>query len=164
MAPTLVTQRLELRPFCPADVTFLHALWTEPEVRRFLWDDRTISLDEACEVVDASVKSFAAERLGFWVAFERASGQPIGFAGLRRFGEAKEVEVLYGLLPGHWGSGLATEAAREVMRYALVDLGLPRVFAGADAPNAASIRVMDRLGMRPDPKVAGPVTYYVLKP
>lgn len=44
--------------------------------------------------------------------------------------------------------GLATEASRAVMRYAFEDLGFAEVVASTDAPNAASIRVMERLGMK----------------
>lgn len=155
MSPTLVTRRLELRPFCPSDVTFLHTLWTDPGVRRYLWDDREISREEAAGVIAASLDSFARQGFGFWTIAEREGGRSIGFCGLRRFGEGNEVELLYGLTPDRWGAGLATEAAREVLRFAFDAAGLPRVFAGADAPNAASIRVMDRLGMRPDPAQPG---------
>ena len=55
--------------------------------------------------------------------------------------------MLYGLLPEFWGKGLATEAAREVLRYGF-DTGLfVRVYARTDTPNLASIRVLERLGM-----------------
>ena len=54
---------------------------------------------------------------------------------------------LYGLFPACWRQGLATEAFREVLRYAFEDLGLDRVYAGADPPNEASFGVMERLGM-----------------
>jgi RimJ/RimL family protein N-acetyltransferase len=52
-------------------------------------------------------------------------------------------------LPQWWGRGLATEAARECLRYAFEEVGLGRVVAGADPPNVASLRVIERLGMKP---------------
>ena len=144
----LRTPRLRLTPCALGDVEFLRELWTDADVRRFLWDDRIIGRDEAAEVIEASMESFRRHGFGMWVV--RADDAPIGFCGLRHFGEpAEDVEVLYGLLPAHWGRGLATEAARAVLR-AGFDRGLPRIFAGADPPNVGSIQVMERLGMRFD--------------
>jgi RimJ/RimL family protein N-acetyltransferase len=71
----------------------------------------------------------------------------IGFAGLRRIDGSEDVEVLYGLLPGFWKRGLATEATRAVLRFGFERAGLEEIFAGADFDNAASLRCMERLGM-----------------
>jgi RimJ/RimL family protein N-acetyltransferase len=144
----LVTARLSLRPCTLADVPALHALWTDPEVRRFLWDDLLIPEASARDVVEESLATFAARGFGQWVVTEREDGALLGFAGLRPLGGAGEIELLYGLRPSHWGTGLATEAARAVLDHALRELALPRVAARADSPNAASVRVMERLGMR----------------
>jgi RimJ/RimL family protein N-acetyltransferase len=70
---------------------------------------------------------------------------------------------IYALLPHHRGRGLATEAARAVLDLAFRECGLAEIFAGADAPNGASFRVMERLGMQPfgDIVVGGrPTPYY----
>jgi [ribosomal protein S5]-alanine N-acetyltransferase len=143
----LRSERLELEPFSFQDTPFLHALWTDPSVRRYLWDDRAITAEEAAAVIAASRLSFQLHGFGMWVLRLKPDLVPIGFCGLRHFGEPPvDVEVLYALLPSHWHLGLATEAASTVLGFAFTT-GLPRVFAGADPPNAASIRVMRRLGM-----------------
>ena len=143
----MATERLMLVRFAREHVRFLHRLWTEPAVRRFLWDDRLIAEDEAAAVVESSLDSFRRHGFGMWLVVLEPGAVPIGFCGLRHFGDPPEdVEILYGLLPTHWGSGLATEAARAVLDVGFA-AGLPRVFAGADPPNAASIRVIERLGM-----------------
>lgn len=138
----LETQRLLLIPFDREHVPFLHRLWTDPDVRRFLWDDRIISMDEAAEVVEASLQGH-----GMWVLRRKDSGEDVGFCGLREFDDPPQVEILYALFPEHWHQGLATEASREVLRYAFDELGLEKVYAGADPPNETSFRVMERLGM-----------------
>lgn len=162
---SLATERLALVPFAPAHLAFLHRLWTDAAVRRFLWDDRVIDRDEAAAVIDSSLESFRADGFGMWVLLREPERTSIGFCGLRRFGEPPVgIEVLYALLPSQWGTGLATEAARAVLERAF-RAGIPRVFAGADPPNVASIRVMERLGMRPDctRTIDGrPATYYVI--
>ena len=47
-----------------------------------------------------------------------------------------------------WGRGIATEAAWACLRYAFEEVDMERVIAGADAPNTASLRVIEKLGMR----------------
>ena len=63
-------------------------------------------------------------------------------------GGASEVEILFGVEPEHWGKGVATEAAGAVLRYGFEDCRLARIYAGADPPNAASVRVIEKLGMK----------------
>jgi RimJ/RimL family protein N-acetyltransferase len=57
------------------------------------------------------------------------------------------VELLYGLYQNFWGRGLATEAARAVLRFGFEEVGLEEILACADLDNPASVRVMERLGM-----------------
>ncbi len=98
-------------------------------------------------VISASRAAFASGGVGFYAVSRRsAPADVIGFAGLRPT-EADEVELLYALLPAHWGQGLATEAARAVLDHAFATQPLTRILAGADPPNAASFAVMERLGM-----------------
>ena len=144
--PTLHTTRLTLRPWRLDDIDELHVLWTRPEVRRYLWDDQTITRERA----EATVREFMApqdEGLGGWLLLDRPTDQPVGFAALIRR-EPGDPELLYGLAPESWGRGLATEAGRAVLAYAFTAVGCGRVTAATDVPNVASARVMERLGMR----------------
>jgi RimJ/RimL family protein N-acetyltransferase len=52
----------------------------------------------------------------------------------------------YGIGTEHWGRGIATEAVREVVRYAFEELRLHRVQAWVFANNAASQRVLEKVG------------------
>jgi RimJ/RimL family protein N-acetyltransferase len=142
-ACTLRTPRLLLRPCAESDRDALHALWTDPDVRRYLWDDEVIPVERAAAEIRASVASFEAEEIGCWVVCPAGSAEPVGFAGLRRIEEG--VEILFALLPRFWGRGLATEAARAVLEYGLPRLG--RILGRTDTPNRRSVRVLERLGM-----------------
>jgi [ribosomal protein S5]-alanine N-acetyltransferase len=143
----LRTERLELVPFAREDAPLLHGLLTDPAVRRFLLDDEVVTLEWVEGEVEASLASFERHAYGLWKLL-LASGEVVGFAGYREFREPPELELLYGLLPGFWGRGLATEAAAALIRYGFEELGFERVRASTDAQNAASIRLMERLGMR----------------
>ena len=146
MSIELHTQRLWLRPITAADRDALQALWAEPEVRRFLWDDRVVDLTTVDGVIERSAASFTVEGFGNFALREGEGAALIGTCGLYRAAPSAEPELLYSLAPGCWGRGLATEAARAVVADAFARLGLSRLLARADVPNRASIGVMQRLG------------------
>ncbi len=146
----VVTERLVLRRFAPTDEDALHRQWNDPDVGRYLFDGEPVSRQMVRAQIEASDRAFATIGCGFFtLALAEAPTTPIGFAGLRAYGERGDVEVLYALLPAHWGRGLATEAARAVLRIGFENCALDEIHAGADVPNAASFRVMERLGMTP---------------
>jgi len=141
-----------MRPFVMDDVDELHRMWIDPGVRKFLWDDQIIPRETAVAVVEGSIDSFAKHGFGLWVVCFKDDPALIGFGGLRNFTEdgsaANEVEILYGVTPQHWGKAIATEAACAVLRYGFEETGLEQIYAGADPPNAASFRVMEKIGMK----------------
>ena len=144
----LETERLRLVPLAEADLDALHLLWTDPDVRRYLWDDVLISREQASEIIRTSVSNFAECGFGFWAMFPREfDSDAIGFCGFRQFEETGEPELLYGVLPRYWGKGLVTEAAHAVVRYGFDVRGFKRIIAATDTPNQSSVRVMQRLGM-----------------
>jgi RimJ/RimL family protein N-acetyltransferase len=165
--PILETPRLRLRPFAHDDVDVLYAQWTDPDVRRYLWDGRVIARDEVLAVVDESIAAFASRGSGFWVIEIGAPPVVIGFAGLRPLPDATDLELYYGIDPRHWRHGYATEAARAVLRYGFDVLGLDAIPIRTDGPNAASVAVMERLGacyVRTDPTGAfGTTIVYVAR-
>lgn len=142
------TRRLRLRPFDRGDVDALHAQWTQPDVRRYLWDGAVIPREQVVAVVEESIASFAERRVGFWVVEAKDDGALIGFAGLRAIADGSGMELYYGLERDHWGRGFATEAARAVLRYGFEEVGLDPIFIRTDGPNVASVAVMQRLGAR----------------
>jgi len=150
----------------PEDEETLLAQWNDPDVRRFLFDDRPVSRAAVREQIARSRSTFAREGFGLLtLRLRERPAESIGFAGLARLGERPEVELLFALLPAFRGQGLATEAARAVLRLGFEEAALDEVLAGADPPNLASFRVMERLGMTfaRDEEVGGrPVRYHRL--
>ncbi len=168
--PRIETTRLMLRPFTSDDVDALHQLWIDPGVRKFLWDDSIITRETAVAVVESSLDNFVNHGFGFWTIQLKNDPELTGFVGLRHFNEdgveEREVEIVYGVAPAHWGGGIATEAARAVLRYGFEELSLDEIRAGADPPNAASFRVIEKLGMKFDRKLvinALEAIYYVMR-
>jgi [ribosomal protein S5]-alanine N-acetyltransferase len=143
----LDTPRLHLRPIDTDDLEEVLRLWTDPDVRRFLWDDIVISTDRVVTEINRSIASFYIYRFGIWALSLLPDPRIIGFCGLRRFGDSTDVELLYGLYPQYWHHGLAAEASRAVLRYGFERLDLERIYAGSDPPNSASRKLIERLGM-----------------
>lgn len=150
--PQIETDRLMMRPFTMDEVEHLHRLWIDPGVRKFLWDDQVITRETAIAIVENSLESFATHGFGFWVICFKDDPALAGFVGLRHFtedgAERSEVELLYGVAAKHWGKGIAPEAARGALRYGFEEINLARIYAGADPPNVASFRVIEKLGMK----------------
>ena len=158
----LSTERLVMRPVTADDHPALLAHWTQPDVRRFLFDGAALSGVEVAETIEESMGDFAARGFGVWLIELGSTADLIGTAGLRPLGSSG-LEIFYSLAPGAWGHGYATEAARAVVEYGLGPLGLPEVLAEVDEGNAASVAVVKRLGMTPYavvPGLLGPMTRY----
>ena len=79
---------------------------------------------------------------------DRASGEVVGLCGLVLQPAREEGELWYLLDPAAWGRGLVTEAARALVDHAFARLALHRVWASCLPENAASWRVLEKLGFR----------------
>jgi RimJ/RimL family protein N-acetyltransferase len=142
----LHTDRLHLRPCQLEDIDVLHKLWCDADVRRFLFDDRQISCEEAQSFIEASIASFSNCGYGIWLFFDHQNDQVAGFTGLLEYTQ-EAPSLIFGVRPQFWGRGYATEATLAVLDYAFADLGIKYIVADVDEPNDRSIRVLERIGM-----------------
>ncbi len=144
----LQTQRLTLTPVSEADRPELHGLFTDPHVRRYLLDDLIMEEGWTADVIEGSGVMFRDLGYGLWTVREIGQRPIIGFCGYWRFEHLPyPLQLIYGLLPAWWGQGLATEAARAMLRYGVEAGKFTQIIAATDVPNRASVRVMERLGM-----------------
>ncbi len=142
----LLTSRATLQPLGLADTDLVHAIWTHPDVRRYLCDGRLVSMQQSRDWLAASARNFAVRGFGLW-GVQLDEGALAGVVGCQRWPGSDEPELMYALRPEWWGQGLATETTQAVLAYVFERLGQPMAVAATDPPNAASIRVLDRLGM-----------------
>ena len=140
------TDRLVLRPFAPADEDTLIAIFRDDGVRRFLLDGHLVERDWVRSEIEGSMRRFAEGGLGIFLAREPIDDGPVGFAGFRPFRQPPVLELLYGLYPAFWGRGLAAEMSRAMIALAFDRHGLDVIDTAVDAPNVASVRVLERLG------------------
>ena len=142
----LSTPRCLLRPVTPLDADQLHGVWTSAGVRRFLWDDEVIPIEQTRAAIEKSQQLFRDHRYGLWGAWPAASRDLAGFTGLWPFRDPPELELLYGVAEPRWGQGYAVEIAQAVLAYCFGPLQMPLVRASTDAANLPSVRVLQKLG------------------
>jgi RimJ/RimL family protein N-acetyltransferase len=149
---TFETERLLLRPWRESDRAPFAAMNADAEVMRYFAAPLTEAASNA--LIDWNLEHFARHGFGLYAAEVLDKGDFAGFIGLTVPSFIAEftpcVEIGWRLARRFWGRGLATEGAREVLRYALGDGGLPEVVSFTTESNAASRRVMEKLGMTHD--------------
>ena len=145
--PTLNTSRLRLRPFSDADADALFALHSSVSVLRY-WDSPAWSQQGRAGRFIAACRQMAEEGTGARLAVDRASdGAFLGWCSLTRWNpDHRSASMGYCFDEAAWGHGYATEAARAVLEWSFETLDLNRVQAETDTRNAASARVLEKLG------------------
>ena len=145
--PTLHTERLQLRPFDDADADALFALHSNRNVLRF-WDAPPWSERSRAEQFLSACQQIAADGTGTRVAVDRANdGVFIGWCALTRWNPVyRSISMGYCYDDASWGRGYATEAGRALLRWAFDTHDINRVQAETDTRNAASARVLEKLG------------------
>jgi ribosomal-protein-alanine N-acetyltransferase len=145
--PTLETVRLRLRPFTGADAGALFALHSSADVLRY-WDSPPWTEPARAERFLATCRLLADEGSGARLAIESTSDAAfLGWCGLSRWNpDFHSAALTYCLHEAAWGQGYATEAAGALLQWAFDTLDLNRVQAEADTRNAASARVLEKLG------------------
>ncbi len=146
----LTTPRLILREIIEADWRPVLAYQSKPDyLKYYTWEKRTAA------DVQAFIRTFLAERkedprTRFQFAITLAGArQLIGICGLRQpKADSQEAEIGYEVDPAYWGHGYATEAALRLLDLGFADLQLHRIWAWCVADNSASVRVLQKLGLR----------------
>jgi RimJ/RimL family protein N-acetyltransferase len=163
--PSVQTERLLLRPWrAPADLDALAAINADAEVMRYVAPNRPLSRQETAAQLERFVAHWDEHGYGLWALVPRLEPDAacIGFAGLAIPSYLPQmlpaVEVGWRLAPASWGRGFATEAARASVAFGFERLGLRSIVAVIDGANGRSLRVAEKLGMRPAPDRLHPVT------
>jgi RimJ/RimL family protein N-acetyltransferase len=146
--PLIATARLRLDPFTLDDAAFIVALLTDPDWLRYIGDRGVRTTDDARRYLETGpMASYAAHGFGLYRVALRDSGVPIGMCGLLRRATLPDVDIGFAFLPDYRAQGYAFEAASATLAYARDTLDLPRIVAIVSPENAASIRLLQKLGM-----------------
>ena len=148
-APTLTTERLLLRELTVDDARAVAARAGDRRVARYL-----IAVPSPYPLTLAT--RWIHGRIAWWmqgrgvtlaIARKDTPDDLLGSVSLRRYVRDRRAELGYWLGADAWGLGFATEAAGALLDFGFAELGLSRIYAHVLEGNAASCRVLDKLGM-----------------
>jgi len=144
----VVTARLKLREFAAADFAAIHSYSADPRVTRYLFFGPRDE-ESTAEYLDGLLASQReVPRTRFELAVEETeSGRVIGACDLSLI-ERDVADLGYMLGTPDWGKGFATEISLALIDVAFLDLRAERVISTVDVNNQASIRVLEKIGMR----------------
>ena len=145
----LETERLVLRPFTTDDAPFILTLLNEPSFLRNIGDKKVRTLDDARQYLTTGpIASYKLNGFGLCLVELKDSHTSIGMCGLLKREELPDPDIGFAFLPDFWNKGFAFEAASAVMNDARERLKLSRILAIVSPDNYASMKLLERLGLK----------------
>ncbi len=146
----LTTKRLLLRDLTTDDWRAVHEYASDPEVTRHLPFGPNTEEDTRQFIERTAQSQQADPRRKFELAIVlRRTSELIGGCRVSLEDEPnRSGSIGYVLHRDHWGRGIMTEAASELLRFGFQELGMHRIWATCDLLNGASARVLDKIGMK----------------
>jgi RimJ/RimL family protein N-acetyltransferase len=133
-----------------------------PDVMRHIGDGSTHTYEQAQHFVHTMMATEKERGWIYWAVACQTTLELIGFCG---FGVMDgQLDFGWRYAKRYWGRGLGTEAAEAVLHYSVRTFGFQEIRAVAYTANRASLRIMEKIGMRVDRfdlKYNKQVTHYV---
>ena len=138
-----------MRRLGPDDAPFVVALLNEPSFLENIGDRGVRNVEDAHRYLrDGPMAMYERYGFGLWHAARKSDGAGIGMCGLLKRDSLPDADLGYAYFPAYWGQGYALEAAEATLRHGAQKFGLRRVIGVVSAGNTASIRVLEKVGMR----------------
>jgi RimJ/RimL family protein N-acetyltransferase len=145
----LETDRLRLRHLTSDDAPLILELLNDADFLRNIGDRGVRTLEQARHYIQTGpAASYQQHGFGLDLVESKRSGAGLGICGLLRRDCHPDVELGFAFLPAARGQNYAFEAGQAVLEFGLRSLQLTRIVAVTDPDNAASIRVLEKLGFR----------------
>lgn len=145
----LETERLVLRKLSTDDAEFIVELLNQPSFLRYIGDKEVRNnVDAARYIQTGPLASYERFGFGLYLVELKETGESIGMCGLLKRDSLPDVDIGFAFLPSYWSRGYALESATAVMNYGREALGLRRIVAITSPDNDASIRLLEKIGLR----------------
>jgi RimJ/RimL family protein N-acetyltransferase len=149
----LETERLLLRPFEISDADQLFEMDKNPNVHQYLWQKPVENIDEVYTYIKMVQKQYQENGIGRFSTIIKETGELIGWTGIKfvndhvENGNTNFYDYGYRLNPKFWAKGYATEASIAWLDYGFNQMNIQEMNAYTHAENAASNRVLEKVGM-----------------
>ncbi len=140
------TNRLILREFILSDAEHLFNLNSDAKVLKYTGDSPFSSIEEA-EMFLRNYADYQKNGYGRWAVISKKSNAFLGWCGLK-FNEEHLTDLGFRFFQKEWGKGYATESAFASLDYGFNTLKLDYIVGRASLENPASIKVLEKLGMK----------------
>lgn len=155
------TQRLLIRHLELTDTDSMFAIFSLPEVTKWMGDGSPLTRELCEKWIEVSQKNYAAKGFGASAVIEKSTHEFIGCSGIVYDSERQEPEIIYAFQPNAWGKGYASELVPAMLNYGLTQCGLTYILATIAEPNKASAHVIEKAGMQfvaKEPNLDGHIT------
>ncbi|HSF46592.1 MAG TPA: GNAT family N-acetyltransferase [Chitinophagaceae bacterium] len=148
MEEVLQTERLSIRRFNIQDALFVMQLTNTEDWLRNIGDRNTGTEELARQYLEnGNIKSYRERGYGGYLVELKETGEPVGMCGLFKRDMLEHPDIGFAFLPAHYGKGYGVEAASAVLKYALHELQLPKVYGITLPSNLGSIRLLEKIGL-----------------
>ncbi len=144
----LETERLRFREMHPDDAEAMFNLNSDPEVVQYTGDGPFESVQATRDFLTAYLEVYRKFGYGRWITELKSTGEIIGWCGLKFLADENVTDVGYRFYKKYWGNGYASEGAIACIQYGFSDLKLDRIIAHARKENVASLRVLEKSGLK----------------
>jgi ribosomal-protein-alanine N-acetyltransferase len=148
LLPEIETERLLLRTYKADDMETVYRLASDPHVTRFFPARPAINREDVLSSLPRRNEKWEKQGFGQFGVFEKKTEKLIGYCGLQYLDKTPEVELYYGFFQDHWGRGLATEAAKAVLKFGFEQAKLERIVGVTHPENIASQKVLLKIGFK----------------
>jgi RimJ/RimL family protein N-acetyltransferase len=152
----LETNRLVLSHLTYADCEFIFELVNEPAFKLFIGDRGVRTLEDANEYLRKAIGSYEVHGFGLYRVSRKDDQTPLGICGLLKRDEFEYPDLGFAFLERHWANGYAYESSSATLKFASEELGLRHIIAIADADNASSIGLLEKLRFNYEHRVRMP--------
>jgi RimJ/RimL family protein N-acetyltransferase len=143
------TSRLRIRRLTLEDAEFVFGLVNEPAFIANIGDKGVRTLEDAKRFISKGPWTCQEKRgYGQFLVCRKQDGEPVGICGLLFRDVINVTDVGFAILAEHRGRGFAFEAASAVMNYGVAELQIEEIVGLTSVDNTASIRVLEKLGMK----------------
>lgn len=145
----LKTDRLGFARWQEGDFDLALSLWGNPEVTKYISANGIFTEEQIQSRLNKEIDNDKLYGVQYWPIFHLETNEHIGCCGLRPYDLEKGIyELGFHLKSQYWGKGYAFEAASAAIRFAFENLKAANLFAGHNPNNAASKKLLEKLGFK----------------
>ena len=146
-AITIETERLLLRELTVGDAENFYLLNLDPEVIRYTGDVAFANIEAARQFL-AGYDQYEKYGVGRLAVIRKEDEEFLGWSGLKYLADEDEYDIGYRFFRKYWNMGYVTESAKAALDYGFEKLNLRSIIGRAAPENLASIRVLEKLGLK----------------